>query len=76
VLIGHIAQAKGDHLDPVHSDQMVLVMVRQEAGPYEGRPNSKATFSQAKTKGIYQARVHSDQMVLVIVGWEAGPMAW
>jgi hypothetical protein len=48
-------------------------MARQEAGPHERRPNSRATLSQAKTKGNYQARVHSDQIVLVMARWEAGP---
>jgi hypothetical protein len=28
-LKGHIAQAKGDHLDRVHSDQVVLEMIRR-----------------------------------------------
>ncbi len=30
---GILQQAKGDCLDQVHSNQMVLVMARQEAGP-------------------------------------------
>ncbi len=32
-----------------HSDQMVLMMVRQEAGPCERRLNSRATFSDDKS---------------------------
>jgi hypothetical protein len=34
---GIFLQAKGDYSDRVHSDQMVLMMVRQEAGPHEMR---------------------------------------
>ncbi len=35
-----------DYQAQVHSDQMVLVIAGQEAGPCEWRLNSKATFSE------------------------------
>jgi hypothetical protein len=34
-LKGKTAQSQGDSPDQVHSDQMVLGTVRQEAGPHE-----------------------------------------
>jgi hypothetical protein len=33
-------KAKGECSDLVHSDQIVLVMVRQEAGPHEKQPKT------------------------------------
>jgi hypothetical protein len=45
---------KEGHQARVHSDQMVLVMARHEAGPVF-QSLSRAIFSQAKAKGDYQA---------------------
>jgi hypothetical protein len=64
-----LLKAKGDHLDRVHPDEMVLEMVRWGRlvlfiGSQE---------SQNLLKGDWQPRVHSDQAVLVLVGREAGP---
>jgi hypothetical protein len=61
-------KAKGGHLDQVHSDQMVLEMIRRGRlvlviGGQE---------SQNSLKEDYQARVHLDQMVLVIARQEYG----
>ncbi len=64
ILKGKTAQAKGGCLDRVHSDQMALRTVRQEAGPCERRP--KALKTKLAQEGGHQARVHSDQVVLMM----------
>jgi hypothetical protein len=35
-----LSQLKSDHQAQVHSDQMILMMVRREAGPHERRPKA------------------------------------
>jgi hypothetical protein len=71
-----VANKPWDHQARVHSERMVFVMARGEAGLHELRPNGRAILSQAKANGNYQARVHSDQMVLVVVGREALVAQW
>jgi hypothetical protein len=50
-------KAKGDYQEQVHSDEMVLVIVRQP-GLHERWPKV--------TQGGHQAQVHSDQMFVVM----------
>jgi hypothetical protein len=50
-------QLNGGHWAQVHSDQMVLVIVRQGGWPREGLPRD--TQSKLNLKGDYQARVRS-----------------
>jgi hypothetical protein len=66
----NLQKSPGDCLDLVHSDQMFLVTVRQEAGPCERPPKALKT---KLAQGGHQAQVHSDQMVLVMARREAGP---
>jgi hypothetical protein len=49
---GMLRKAKGDHLDPAHSDQKVLKMIRRgEAGPCYRKPRvSKLT--QRRLSGL------------------------
>jgi hypothetical protein len=60
-------KAKGDYTDRVHSDQMVLRIVRQGSWTIRavGKGNSRPS-----------ARVHSDQMVLMMTIQGAGPHEW
>ncbi len=65
---GIFCQAKGDHLDQVHSDQKVLDVIRW------GRLVLVIGGQESQTcSRDHQAWVHSDQMVLVMARWEAGP---
>jgi hypothetical protein len=54
-LKGHLTSSQGDHWDRVHSDQMVLAMVRREAGPVE---HCSAEAKSLKTKGQGTAGCH------------------
>jgi hypothetical protein len=66
-----LRKAKGDHLDRVHSDQMVLKIIRW------GRPVLVIGGQESQTNSRdHQAQVHSDQMVLVMATWEAGLCEW
>jgi hypothetical protein len=64
-------KAKGDYLNQVHSDQMVLGVVRQWRLDHVGS-------GQKQLKGGYQSRVQSDQIVLMMArqgGWTATAVA-
>jgi hypothetical protein len=67
---GILQQPKGNCPDQVHSDQMVLGTVIQEAGLCE---RWRKMLKTKLAKGGHQARFHSDQMVLVMAKQEAGP---
>jgi hypothetical protein len=60
VLRGHIAQAKGDHLDRVHSDQMILVMFRQKSGCMRGGQTQGLHSLKLKPRG--STRLESSQI--------------
>jgi hypothetical protein len=64
-----LREAKGDHLERVHSDQKVLDVIRHRRlvllfGTKILKANSRD----------HQARVHIDQMVLVMARREADPL--
>jgi hypothetical protein len=63
--IQYFTRPKGDHLDQVHSDQMVLKTIRLgEAGPFYQRPRvSKIT--RRRLSGLSPL----SQIVLVTVRW-------
>jgi hypothetical protein len=49
---GHPASSQGDHRNRVHSDQMVLAMIRPgEAGPVE-HSSAEAKSPKLKAKGL------------------------
>ncbi len=51
--MGKLHKAKGDCLDGVHSDQMVLGTVRREAGHHERQPKVlKTELAQGGPSGL------------------------
>jgi hypothetical protein len=67
-----LLQAKGDHLDRVHSDQMVLDMIRQ--GCWFGRAvaQRRPRASKLRLKGL--SDYHSNEIAVEAARWEArGP---
>jgi hypothetical protein len=70
-LKGHPALSQGNHRDPVHSDQMVLVMIRR--GGWSGRAKlSGGQESQTKHQGT--VRLPPQRATTKAARWEAtGP---
>jgi hypothetical protein len=59
----YCTKPRGGHLDPVHSDQKVLVVIRQWRLILLSKAKSLKTSPRD-----HQAQVHLDQMILVIAG--------
>jgi hypothetical protein len=67
-----LLKAKGDHLDQVHSDQMVLVMIRR--GRLSGRAaaQQRPRVSKLRAKGL--SDYHSNEIAVEAARQEArGP---
>jgi hypothetical protein len=63
VLKGHITQAEGGHLARVHTDQMVLEVIRWGRLVLVIGIEAKSLRTSSRD---HQARVYSDQMVLMM----------
>jgi hypothetical protein len=64
-----LLQAKGDHLDRVHSDQMVLKMIRRRSWSGRALAQRRPRVSKLGLKGL--SDYHSDEIAVEPVRWEA-----
>ncbi len=58
---GKLDRAKEDYPKQVHSDQMVLGTVRQEAGPRERQPALTTKLAQGRASGLSPLRSDGSQ---------------